>query len=438
MATESKQFTVIDKIYISIILVIFAGIVFHAPLIASVGNILPAYDIYVKSWKEFLMGIAAILAVYIMLRKKQTNILRRPILIILGVYSAVHILLVPVIWQGVMPTIAGLFIDLRYVLFFILVYIAISLYPSAKRYYLITFFAGAFIVCVFALLQVFVLPRDILAYIGYNKNTIIPYLFVDANEDFVRINSTLRGPNPLGAYAGIILSVLPALILKTKILKSRRNSIILAILGVGALVALWFSYSRSALVAAGIALSIVLLTIFARKMSRTIWVVAGVVLLVLGGALFIARDTSFVSNVILHDNATTGAKSNSNEGHIDSLQDGVYRMATQPLGGGIGSTGSASLYGDEPLIIENQYLFIAHEVGWLGLVLFLVLFVMILRQLWHRRADWLALGVFASGIGMALIGILLPVWVDDTVAIIWWGLAAIALATPKTFLTKPR
>ena len=103
-------------------------------------------------------------------------------------------------------------------------------------------------------------------------------------------------------------------------------------------------------------------------------------------------------------------------------------MVHQPFGAGIGSTGSASLYGAQPLIVENQYLFIAHEVGWIGLALFLIIFVKILQQLWKRRADWLALGVFASGIGLALIGLLLPVWVDDTVAIIWWGLAAVAIA----------
>jgi hypothetical protein len=86
------------------------------------------------------------------------------------------------------------------------------------------------------------------------------------------------------------------------------------------------------------------------------------------------------------------------------------------------------LHGDAPIIIENQYLFIAHEVGWLGLALFIVFFGMILWRLWQGRQDWLSLGVFASGIGMALIGLLLPVWADDTVGIIWWGLAAIALA----------
>jgi hypothetical protein len=28
-----------------------------------------------------------------------------------------------------------------------------------------------------------------------------------------------------------------------------------------------------------------------------------------------------------------------------------------------------------------------------------------------------------------MIGLLLPVWADDTVAIIWWGLAGLALAS---------
>ena len=80
------------------------------------------------------------------------------------------------------------------------------------------------------------------------------------------------------------------------------------------------------------------------------------------------------------------------------------------------------------MIIENQYLFIAHETGWLGLLIFIALFGLIMRSLWQQRQDWLSLGVFASGIGLSLIGLLLPVWADDTVSIVWWGLAAIAIA----------
>jgi hypothetical protein len=102
-------------------------------------------------------------------------------------------------------------------------------------------------------------------------------------------------------------------------------------------------------------------------------------------------------------------------------------MIRQPLGQGIGSTGSASLFSSSPEIIENQYLFVAHETGWLGLALFSGISILVLIRSRERRADWLALGVFASGIGMLSIGLLLPVWVDDTVSIVWWGLAAISL-----------
>jgi len=42
----------------------------------------------------------------------------------------------------------------------------------------------------------------------------------------------------------------------------------------------------------------------------------------------------------------------------------------------------------------------------------------------------LALSVLASGIGIAVASLFLPVWADDTVSIVWWGLAGVALATP--------
>ena len=100
----------------------------------------------------------------------------------------------------------------------------------------------------------------------------------------------------------------------------------------------------------------------------------------------------------------------------------------------MGSTGSAAQFGDTPLIIENQYLMVAHEVGWLGLALFLGVCWLVLVELWRRRQNWRAAAVWASGLGAAAVGMLLPVWVDDTVAIIWWGLAAVCIASKKEAL----
>ena len=68
----------------------------------------------------------------------------------------------------------------------------------------------------------------------------------------------------------------------------------------------------------------------------------------------------------------------------------------------------------------------------------MTLFGMVMQRLWRRRGDWLALAVFASGVGIAVAGIILPVWADDTVAIVWWGLAALVLATPAVTRRKAR
>lgn len=415
------------NIYIGILLVIFGGIVLHAPLTVGLGTLWPDYNLIIKAWKEVLMLVAGIIMLVLLYKKRRFNLLKDPIILAIIIYSTLHLVLIPLFYTKIAPVLAGLAIDLRYVAFFGLVYIALKLYPSYVKTFLKVGIAGALIVLIFAILQVFVLPNDILKYLGYNLNTIVPYLTVDLNPDYIRINSTLRGPNPVGAYAVITLAILAAAVVKNKIKRERWPMITASVLAVGGLVALWYSYSRSALVAAIIAVGLVLAATVARRLPRWAWITTATVVVAMAGGLIAARDTPFVSNVILHVNQDGGSVATSNEGHIESLQQGTELMLMQPFGAGIGSAGSASLLGDNGLIIENQYLFIAHEVGWLGLILFVSIFIAILIKLWQRRSNWLALGVFAGGIGMAIIGLLLPVWVDDTTAIIWWGLAAIAL-----------
>lgn len=425
-----KKSNYIEKIYISTLLIIFGGIVLHAPISVGFGVLWPDCGLLIKSWKEILMLVAGLMALYLLYKNKQFKLLRDPIVLAVGAYATIHLALLFYMNQGFASSLAGLAINLRYLLFFALVYIAMQLYPNYRRLFIKVGIAGALIVLSFALMQVFILPRDILKYIGYSIDTISPYLTIDKNNDFIRINSTLRGPNPLGAYAGMILVLIVSAIAKHKIVKDKWPLGIVAILSAGGVVALWASYSRSALIATIVAIAVVLAVVAFRKLSTKLWITIGLVSLTLVGGLFLARDTQFVSNVLLHENPVGGSSISSNEGHVNSLADGLNQMVHQPLGAGIGSTGSASILGNKAEIIENQYLFIAHEAGWLGLALFMFIFTMIQVRLWRLRSNWLALGVFASGIGLALIGLLLPVWVDDTVAIIWWGLAAIALFPP--------
>lgn len=425
--TPEVKLDFLDKVFAGILLVIFGGIVLHAPFSVGFSTLWPHYSLIIKSWKEILMGVALVLAVVAVAKRKAWAQFNTPLFWCIGGFAILNLLLVPLFYKGFNQTVSGLFIDLRYLLFFVLVFVALRLYPQLYRLFLKVFIAGAAVVIGFAILQVSVLPHDVLKYIGYGKTTIEPYLTVDQNSNYVRINSTLRGPNPLGAYVVIVLTMLLALWLKGPKKLTKAQLWWVGILGVGSILTLWASYSRSAGLALVVSVAVLLLAIFGRRLNKTTWVALGIIGIAILGSLAAFKDTAFVSQVILHEDPTRANITNSNDGHVESLVDSSTRMLHQPLGGGIGSTGSASLLGSSPIIIENQYLFIAHEAGWLGLILFVVLYYLVLKQLWRKRSHWFELGVFASGLGLALIGLLLPVWADETVAIIWWGLAAVAL-----------
>lgn len=418
----------LEKLFVALLLVVFGGIVVHAPLSVGLGTLWPDFSLGFKVWKELILLACIPLAITIVTRRKMWGELLgdwlfRAIL----VFAGLHFLLIPAFYQGAASTAAGLAIDLRYVLFFTLAYTAVRALPEYRGWFVRVGVAGAFIVVGFATLQLF-LPPDILSHIGYGKDTIQPYLTVDKNPNFIRENSTLRGPNPLGAYAGIVLAGLAAFwVRKRTWLDSRRRKLAYVLLAVSASVALWVSYSRSALVAGIFGVLLVLAAAYARKLPARMWIVAAAVTVAIAGGLVIARDSYFVSNVLLHENPDGGSAISSNDDHVESLTTGWSQFLLHPWGEGIGSTGSASLFGGAHDVVENQYLFIAHETGWLGLGLFMTIFLLVLIRLWSRRQDWLALGVFASGIALAGIGLLLPVWADDTVSIVWWGIAAVTL-----------
>lgn len=417
------------RLLVGIELVILGGIVLHTPLSVGMGVLFPDIAVWFKVWKELLLGISLLLAVILITRQEQWRELFSDWVIRLSaLYAALHFVLLGFMWRGIDVALAGLFIDLRYILFFVLAYVTIRLFPAYRRLFIAVAVGGAVVVIGFAALQLTVLPHDILRHIGYNTSTILPYLTVDLNPEYIRINSTLRGPNPVGAYAGICLALLAAYVTQYRRSVSKGTLVLVGLMAIGSLAALWASYSRSAVAAAIIMLLSVMLASSGLKIQRNQWIIGVVIVFAIIGGIFAARDSAFVSNVLLHENPAGGSATKSNEGHLESLDDGTRRIVTQPLGDGIGSTGSASLRSDEPLIIENQYLSVAHETGWIGLGLFLGLFGLIIAKLWRRRDDWLALGVFASGVGLGLVGILLPVWTDDTVSLVWWGLAGVAIA----------
>lgn len=410
-----------------LLLIILVGLAVHTPVVVWFTS--QGAPVYVKAWKEILLSIAGVLLLVDIFRRKHQRMFQDKFLWLIAAYVGLHFLTAAFTSAPLMSIASGLLIDLRYVAYFAIVYVFLRLHRQYRALFLKFGIIGAGIVVGFSLLQL-VLPHDSLAAIGYNKSTIRPYLLLDENPAYVRMNSTLRGPNPLGAYAMMVLLGAAAYGMATgRSLRDNRKRYLHVFFAIGGMVALWASYSRSA----WLGLVVGAITLLAVRYGRGFGVrqMLAIALLVASVGLigYAVRDTDEFKNLVLHDNPTTGAEYTSDQGHKDSLMHGIDRMIHQPFGAGIGSTGSASLATEKPLVIENQYLMVAHEVGWLGLGLFISIWLVVLWRLWKSERSWLTITMLASGVGLLAIGLAWPVLVDDPVSMIWWGLAAVALVS---------
>lgn len=421
----------LERTIVGLLMLILMGLAVHTPVTVWIESNWPDYELLAKAWKELVLGlIMLLLAAYVGLRGLYGRLLRDKFVLLILAIAALHVVLLLVVNNAYISELSGLLIDLRYYLFFIELYIVAQYMSWARRYLLWMAGVGVLVVVGFGFLQATVLPRDILEPLGYSKETIQPYLTVDLNDDYVRINSTLRGPNPVGAFAVISLALLGAWVLRHwRRIQNWQAAFVAASSSIAVLVVLWGSHSRSAWLAVVAAVSAGLMAILPRRTAIVSVATIACVSLVSVGALLAFRDNPTISNLFFHSNPTGGSAHKSDDGHLESLEYGVEATLKSPAGSGIGSTGSASLHSESPTIVENQYFFFAHESGWFGLVLQVALFGLVLAGLWRARQDWLSLGLFASGVGLALIGILQPVWADDVVSLYWWGLAGLALGS---------
>jgi O-antigen ligase len=280
-------------------------------------------------------------------------------------------------------------------------------------------------VVVVGLLQYLVLPYDFLKHFGYSAGTIYPYETINHNVNYIRVMSTLRGANPLGAYLVVLLSVLAAMYLRSK-----KKPVWQILLGVGAGLTLVLSFSRSAWIGAVLSGFVLVWLLSKTQRARQLMLAAVIVCgLVAVGILLAFRHNTTFQNTFFHTSDHSTIATSSNQGHESALKSGVRDMLHEPLGRGPGTAGPASVYNDHPgRIAENYFIQIAQETGWIGLGLFVAVNVLIGKTLWHRRDDPLALGLLAALIGVSFVNLLSHAWVDETLAYLWWGLAGIALA----------
>lgn len=273
------------------------------------------------------------------------------------------------------------------------------------------------------------MPLNFLSHFGYGPHTIPAFQTVDQQRRFHRIQSTLRGANPLGAYLVVIIPIF--------LFFSTKRKFVRIIFSLVSLIALFFTYSRSAYLGLLITAGIIFYYLkfdnpeLKKQTKKAIYyVLFGIILLVLALAVALRNNTTF-DNVFLHTSKNSRSATSSNNVRLSDLRTNTENFIKNPLGQGVGVAGPASVHNNHPaMIAENFYIQIGQETGVLGFIVFISINIIVGYRLYLRRDDPLSLLLFASLIGLTLINMVSHAWGDDTLSLIWWAFAGVALS-PK-------
>lgn len=410
---------------------------FHAFLTLWLSSAVGHFTL-IRLWKEGIVIILAIIIAILVWRepKLRNSIIHSKLFIIALAYNLFCVTI------GLFAYIAGkvtlyaflygLLLDTRYIVWFGIVYVAARCSGWLGRNWKKLIFIPLALVTLFALLQFFILPRNFLEHFGYNSGHTSFVAVVPLNQDSptIRVTAFSRGANPLGAYLATFLTLLVVVIY------SKKRAIMLWALAATTFIALFLTFSRSAWLGFIVALTAFIWVTFRNvRKIYTFGLLALVGVLVLGAVVV---KSGSVQNAIFHVNDDTTATVTSNDGHAGALEESVRAFVMWPLGYGPGTAGQASWYntGHRTINTESYLLQLLLEIGLLGCT-FLVYFMwIILRRLQAMvEGGGLPVGVFATLIGFVPINLVSYGWTDDTLVYLWWGLAAIALASP---IVKPQ
>lgn len=409
-------------------LAILALLPFHAFLTTWVGSNAGHLDLW-RIWKEVLIFASSLVVFWLLAINSQ---LRRQVLRgWLGWLVTAYVLWglmvgVLALYAGTVSgdaLVYGLFVDLRFVAFMMLVMVVAGLSPRLSHGWRRVLMGPLVIVVAFGLLQL-ALPADFLRHFGYGPDTIPAVQFVDNKPEYPRVQSTLRGANPLGAYLVVGVAVVVSLGIATR---RKWYWLVLA----GCLVALGFTYSRSAYLGALMAAGGTVWLLVVGKHWQKRLVMLGAVVMTVGIVGVVAlRNNDVIQNIAFHSDEHSASTESSNAGRARSLVNGAQEVLRSPLGRGVGTAGPASVRNTKQpaRIAENYYIQVAQEMGWIGLGLFIAIQVGVLRRLWPHRTTPLAAALLASWCGLLVVNMLSHAWADDTLGLLWWGLAGIALS----------
>ncbi len=406
------------------LLILIAIMPFHAFLSIFVGSLI-GHQALIQAWKEFLIVIICILiAGFLLAKPKLRQPLFRPInltigafiLLSLGISLLNHNIGSKAFWYGAKT-------DLEFLILFVAAQLVST--KNLQRRLIVVILTTSAIVAGFACLQATILDKNFLNHFGYGTSTLAPYQLIDpALPNNIRVLGTLAGPNQLGSFL-----ILPICLMLYLLIRKRWLLMLLPLLISS--FALLHSYSRSAWIGTLLAIALTAVLSLSRKLGLAI-AATGLMLLIVATS---QRQSLFnkypqLQYFILHSQSTGNLVKTSDQGHAESLQQGLRAVEQHPLGLGLGSAGPASFQSKATLITENYYLQLAVEVGVVGLLLFLLINWLLARDLFmHKTSSDLAIPCLSALAGIATTSLFLHAWTDSSTALIFWGTAGATIAT---------
>ena len=369
----TKTFIKFSEYALGLILILLP---FHALITVYCGSNLGHYTI-VRLWKEVLIGLILIPSIYYLFKSYSFKKISASSALIYLTIAYLAVSLFVSFWALSSHNINlkafgyGLDSNFRYIAFLWLCVIIAMNGEFLKRNWLNLLVFPGVVVILFGLAQHYILPANFLSHLGYGNSTIVPFQTVDSNSAYVRLQSTLRGANPLGAY---LVLILPALLIKLKNAKENTYKTMWALLFLSGLIVLFYSYSRSAYIGGILSVGLTIWLLANKKVKLILLVTAGVSVIIMGAIYFSLRNNLTFQDTFLHTSRTTHSQTSSNQNHASATINGIKDALKHPLGKGLGSAGPASVYNNKGAkISENYYVQIAQETGIIGLVLFLSL-----------------------------------------------------------------
>jgi hypothetical protein len=323
----------------------------------------------------------------------------------------------------------------------------------------------------------FFLPASFFTWLGYSDlhslylpdGPLAPFQQIGGTA-IRRIQSVMSGPNQLGLWLLIPIGIVMSHELRV-MRKITQNSRLLVLMTLVA--ALLLTFSRAAWIGAAVIVGNSLWPVV-RSMSRR-----AVISLLASALCFLALVLALFPSVIL--------RAASSRGHIENPLKAIQTMIDHPLGLGLGTAGPASNRTSDacvmleagsdaswaadrpdlcvfvadvqiqpvdrachcPFLPENWYLQIGVEMGWLGLVLYLLLVWCVLQRLGRLRMQNAEFRIktpspqfsilnsqFLIFVGVGVAALFLHAWEDSAVACTVWVLMASLLPPSRALQTK--